>query len=74
MLTQQAPPVTNRVTGAVHKAQTTFSYDADGDVTAQTVADASGGDASRDLAPLSASGVLSPAGLARTVIQSFLRQ
>ncbi len=41
------PPVTNRVTGAVHTAQITTVYDADGNVTSQTVADTTGGDASR---------------------------
>jgi YD repeat-containing protein len=41
------PPVTNRVTGAIHTAQTSTTYDADGDVTSQTVADTTGGDASR---------------------------
>jgi RHS repeat-associated protein len=47
-LTQETdPPVTNRVTGAVHTAQTSTVYDADGNVTSQTVADTTGGDASR---------------------------
>jgi RHS repeat-associated protein len=41
------PPVTDRVTGAIHTAQTTNTYDADGDVLSQTVADTTGGDASR---------------------------
>ncbi|MFF3911464.1 LamG-like jellyroll fold domain-containing protein [Streptomyces sp. NPDC001848] len=41
------PSVTDRVTGAVHQARTTTVYDADGNVTSQTVADLSGGDASR---------------------------
>ncbi|MEV5752124.1 LamG-like jellyroll fold domain-containing protein [Actinoallomurus sp. NPDC052308] len=41
------PPVTNRVTGAVHTAQTTTVYDADGLMKSQTIADLTGGDASR---------------------------
>jgi RHS repeat-associated protein len=41
------PPITDRVTGAIHQAVTTTLYDADGDVTSQTVADATGGDATR---------------------------
>ncbi|MFF4161007.1 LamG-like jellyroll fold domain-containing protein [Streptomyces sp. NPDC001678] len=44
---QTDPAVTNRVTGAVHQARTSTVYDADGLVTSQTVADLSGGDASR---------------------------
>ncbi|MBT8225662.1 MAG: hypothetical protein KJO75_09220, partial [Dactylosporangium sp.] len=47
VLAQTDPPVTNRVTGAVHTAVTTTVYDDDGLVTSQTVADATGGDASR---------------------------
>ena len=47
VVTESDPPVTDRVTGAIHTAQTTTTYDVDGDVTSQTVADASGGDASR---------------------------
>ncbi|MFF9277608.1 LamG-like jellyroll fold domain-containing protein [Streptomyces griseosporeus] len=45
--TETAPAVTNRVTGAVHQAKTTTVYDYDGNVTSQTVADLTGGDASR---------------------------
>ncbi|MGD0557188.1 MAG: LamG-like jellyroll fold domain-containing protein, partial [Streptosporangiaceae bacterium] len=45
--TETDPPVTNRVTGATHTAQTTNSYDADGDLLSQTVADTTGGDSSR---------------------------
>ena len=41
------PPVTDRVTGAVHTAVATVVFDADGQTTTQTVADATGGDASR---------------------------
>ena len=44
---ETSPSVTDRVTGAVHQAVTTTSYDADGDVLSQTVADATGGDSSR---------------------------
>ena len=47
LATQSEPPVTNRVTGAVHTAQTTTSYNADEDVTTQVTADLTGGDASR---------------------------
>ncbi|GAA3207085.1 LamG-like jellyroll fold domain-containing protein [Actinocorallia longicatena] len=42
-----SPPVTNRVTGAVHTAKTTTVFDADGNATSQTIADTTGGDASR---------------------------
>ncbi|MFD7446442.1 LamG-like jellyroll fold domain-containing protein [Streptomyces sp. NPDC059909] len=45
--TETSPAVTNRVTGAVHQAKTTTVFDADGNVTSQTVADLTGGDASR---------------------------
>ncbi len=45
--TETTPAVTNRVTGAVHQAKTTTGYDYDGNVTSQTVADLTGGDASR---------------------------
>jgi RHS repeat-associated protein len=45
--TETDPAVTDRVTGAVHTAQISTSYDADGDVLSQTVADTTGGDASR---------------------------
>ncbi|GKQ33691.1 LamG-like jellyroll fold domain-containing protein [Streptomyces sp. A012304] len=41
------PQLTDRVTGATHAAVTTSVYDDDGDVTSQTVADASGGDHAR---------------------------
>ena len=47
-VTQEADPgVTDRVTGAVHTPVTTSVYDADGDLTSQSVADTTGGDASR---------------------------
>jgi large repetitive protein len=49
-VTQETDPaVTDRVTGAVHTAKISTTYDADGDVTGQTVADTSGGDASRSV-------------------------
>jgi RHS repeat-associated protein len=41
------PPVTDRVTGAVHTEVTTYSYDADSDVLTATVSDATGGDPPR---------------------------
>jgi RHS repeat-associated protein len=41
------PSVTNRVTGAVHTARTTDTFDADGNVTSRTVADLTGGDSLR---------------------------
>ena len=49
VVTETDPPVTDRVTGAVHTAQTTTTYDPDGNVLSQTVADVGpgGGDASR---------------------------
>ncbi|THA22997.1 Teneurin-1 [Streptomyces sp. A1277] len=47
VLTETDPPVTNRVTGAVHTGRTTTVYDADGNVLSQTIADLTGGDASR---------------------------
>ena len=47
LATETDPPVTDRVTGAVHTAQTTTSYDPDGDVTSVVTADLTGGDASR---------------------------
>ncbi|MFJ2704355.1 LamG-like jellyroll fold domain-containing protein [Streptomyces sp. NPDC087428] len=47
VLSETDPPVTNRVTGAVHTGRTTTVYDPDGNVSSQTVADLTGGDASR---------------------------
>src|SRR6185437_13014473 len=41
------PAATDHVTGAVHTPQTTNVYDADGNLTSVTVADLTGGDASR---------------------------
>lgn len=47
-VTQQTnPATTNQVTGAVHTARTTSTYDADGDLLSQVTADTTGGDASR---------------------------
>ncbi|WP_329365019.1 LamG-like jellyroll fold domain-containing protein [Streptomyces sp. NBC_01483] len=45
--TETSPAVTNRVTGAIHQAKASTFFDVDGDVTSQTVADLTGGDASR---------------------------
>ena len=42
-----APAVTDRITGAVHTAVTTQAFDADGNVTCTSVADSTGGDATR---------------------------
>ena len=64
LATETDPAVTNRVTGAVHTAQTTTSYDADGDVTSQVVADLTGGDASRTVT--STYNQLRPAGVGQT--------
>ncbi|MFF8608780.1 LamG-like jellyroll fold domain-containing protein [Streptomyces sp. NPDC015346] len=47
VVTDTAPKVTNRVTGAVHQARTTTAFDPDGNVLSQTVADLTGGDAAR---------------------------
>jgi RHS repeat-associated protein len=47
VVSETAPAVTDRVTGAVHTPQTATVYDADGNITSQTVADTTGGDASR---------------------------
>jgi RHS repeat-associated protein len=47
VVTETDPPVTDSVTGATHTAQISTAYDADGDMTSQTVADLTGGDASR---------------------------
>ncbi|MFC1434545.1 LamG-like jellyroll fold domain-containing protein [Streptacidiphilus sp. N1-3] len=41
------PPTTDQVNGTVHQASTTTVFDADGQVTSQTVADLTGGDAPR---------------------------
>ncbi len=42
LATETDPAVTDRVTGAVHTAQTTTSYDPDGDVTSPVTADLTG--------------------------------
>jgi YD repeat-containing protein len=41
------PPITDRVTGAVHTEVTTYTYDPDDDVLTTSISDATGGDASR---------------------------
>ena len=50
ILTETDPPVTDRVTGAVHTEVTTDTYDPDGDKLTTTVSDSTGGDASRTTA------------------------
>ncbi|MGW3247613.1 LamG-like jellyroll fold domain-containing protein [Streptomyces sp. NPDC001070] len=45
--TETDPAVTNRVTGAVHTAQTVTDRDVDGNVTAETISDLTGGDGKR---------------------------
>ena len=47
VVTQADPPITDRVTGAVHTAVTTTTYDADGNLLSQTVSDPTGSDAAR---------------------------
>ncbi|WP_203833029.1 LamG-like jellyroll fold domain-containing protein [Actinoplanes regularis] len=47
VVTVKDAAITNAVTGAVHTPVTTLSYDIDGQLTAETVSDATGGDASR---------------------------
>ncbi len=47
VLTETDPPVDNRVTGGKHTAVTTNVYDADGNMTSQTLSDSSGGDVAR---------------------------
>ncbi|OLB75035.1 MAG: hypothetical protein AUI14_22170 [Actinobacteria bacterium 13_2_20CM_2_71_6] len=47
VVSQNQPAVTDRVTGAVHTPVATTVYNPDGLVTSQTVADTTGGDASR---------------------------
>ena len=44
---QTNPPVTDRVTGAVHTEATATTYDPDGHVLTTTISDTTGGDASR---------------------------
>ncbi|HUN34614.1 MAG TPA: LamG-like jellyroll fold domain-containing protein [Trebonia sp.] len=43
------PTITDQVTGAVHTAQTTTTYDDDGNVTQQDVSDTTGGDTTRSV-------------------------
>ena len=47
IVTETDPPVTDRVTGAVHTKVTSYTYDADSDVLTTTISDATGGDPSR---------------------------
>ena len=47
VLTETDPPITDRVTGAVHTKVTTHTYDVDDDILTTTVSDATGGDPSR---------------------------
>jgi len=47
VLTETDPGVTDHVTGAVHTARTTTSYDVDGNPASVTVADLTGGDTAR---------------------------
>ncbi len=47
VVSQTDPAVADRVTGATHTKRTTTVYDADGHITSQTMADLTGGDASR---------------------------
>jgi RHS repeat-associated protein len=49
VLTETSPPVTDRVTGAVHTEVTTNTYDPDGDVLTTTLSDSTGGDPSRTM-------------------------
>ncbi|QRP49086.1 DNRLRE domain-containing protein [Amycolatopsis sp. FDAARGOS 1241] len=47
LTTQTDPATTDAVTGTTHTPQTTYIYDADGNVLAQTVSDTTGGDTAR---------------------------
>jgi large repetitive protein len=47
LVSETDPPVTDRVTGAVHTEVTTYTYDADGNVLTTTIGDRTGGDPSR---------------------------
>ncbi len=47
VLTETDPPVTDRVTGAVHTEVTAYTYDPDGNLLTTTLSDATGGDPSR---------------------------
>jgi RHS repeat-associated protein len=47
VLTETDPPVTDRVTGAVHTKVTTYGYDPDSDTLTTAISDTTGGDPSR---------------------------
>ena len=47
LVTETDPPVTDRVTGAVHTKVTSYTYDADSNMLTTTISDATGGDPSR---------------------------
>ncbi len=47
LVTETDPPVTDRVTGAVHTKVTGYTYDADSNVLTTTISDSTGGDPSR---------------------------
>ncbi|MDX6517073.1 MAG: large repetitive protein, partial [Gaiellaceae bacterium] len=47
VVTEIDPPIADRVSGKIHTQQTTSGYDTDGGVTAETVADTTGGDVPR---------------------------
>lgn len=47
MLTETDPPTTNAVTGTEHTEQTSYTYDADGDVLTTVESDLTGGDPTR---------------------------
>jgi RHS repeat-associated protein len=49
VVSHTSPPVTDRVSGAVHTAVDSTVYDVDGLATSQQVADATGGDATRSI-------------------------
>ena len=44
------PAVTNRVTDATHTSRTSYGYDPDGNLLTRSVADSTGGDATRTTA------------------------
>jgi RHS repeat-associated protein len=47
VVTETDPPITDRVTGAVHTKVTSYTYDPDDDVLTTTISDATGADPSR---------------------------
>ena len=47
LVTETDPPITDRVTGAVHTKVTGYTYDADSNVLTTTISDSTGGDPSR---------------------------